>query len=83
MSEKLQGLPVAGYQPQSEAAVELVNIMKRTEEKLLRALDDLAALDKTDKRWLAIGRTQIEQGFMAVNRSIFRPSRVALPGDGE
>ena len=77
-----QGLPVAGYQPQSDEAILLVNLMKATEEKLLRALDDLAERDDVDKRWLAIGRTQIEQGFMAVNRSIFRPGRVVLPGDG-
>ncbi len=34
-----------------------------------------------DKRWLAIGRTAIEQGFMAVNRSIFKPGRVVLPDE--
>jgi hypothetical protein len=26
-----------------------------------------------DKRWLAIGQTNLQQGFMAVNRSITRP----------
>jgi len=77
------GLPVPGYRPQSDAAVAIVTTMKRTEEKILRALDDLAAREDIDQRWLAIGRTQIEQGFMAVNRSIFRPARVALPGDAE
>lgn len=78
-----RGLPVAGYQPQTDAAVDRVNAMKRAEERVLRALDDLAAREDVDKRWLAIGRTQIEQGFMAVNRSIFRPGRVALPEEGE
>lgn len=77
------GLPVPGYRPQSDEAVAIVTAMKRTEEKLLRALDDLAQRGDIDQRWLAIGRTGIEQGFMAVNRSIFRPARVALPGDGE
>ena len=81
--ETTTGLPVAGYQPQTHTAVLLVNIMKCSEERILRALDDLTARDDIDQRWLAIGRTQIEQGFMAVNRSIFRPSRVSLPGAGE
>jgi len=80
MTEKLQGLPVQGYRPQSEEAVLIVNIMKATEEKLLRALDDLAERDDIDKDWLEIGRKQIEQGFMAVNRSVFRPARARLPG---
>lgn len=75
---KHQGLPVAGYKPQSEQSVELVNGMKVTEEIVLRCLDDLAAMPDVDKRWLAVGRTQIEQGFMAVNRSIFKPGRVQL-----
>lgn len=72
------GLPVAGYQPQSEAAVGLVNGNKQIEEILLRRLDELANCSDIDKRWLAIGRTSIEQGFMAINRSIFRPGRVSF-----
>ncbi len=72
------GLPVAGYLPQSNANVSLVNRSKRLEEGVLRMLDELATLAETDKRWLAIGRTAIESGFMAVNRSIFKPERVDL-----
>lgn len=72
------GLPVAGYQPQSEAAIGLVNGNKQIEEILLRRLDELANCSDIDKRWLALGRTSIEQGFMAINRSIFRPGRVSF-----
>jgi hypothetical protein len=75
------GLPVSGYKPQSDQAVELVNANKRAEEMVLRILDDLATREEVDKRWLAIGRTQIEQGFMAVNRAVFKPGRVRLPGE--
>lgn len=73
-----RGLPVHGYQPQSDVKITLVNAMKKGEEGILRALDGLADLDDIDKRWLSIGRTAIEQGFMAVNRSIFCPARVDL-----
>jgi hypothetical protein len=72
------GLPVEGYRKQSEDNVALVNKNKRIEEEVLRLLEDLASMSDTDKRWLAIGRTHIEQGFMAVNRSIFRPARIEL-----
>lgn len=71
-------LPVAGYKPQDASTVALVNTNKRHEEVVLRVLDDLATLPDVDKRWLAIGRTAIEQGFMAANRAIFKPGRVAL-----
>lgn len=75
------GLPVSGYRPQSDAAVSTVNSMKQAEERVLRLLDVLALASEIDKRWLAIGRTAIEQGFMAVNRAVFQPSRITLPED--
>lgn len=76
-----QPLPVAGYTAQSDLKVELVNANKRLEEQLLRAFDNLSGSTDVDQRWLAIARTQIEQGFMALNRAIFRPERISLPGD--
>lgn len=81
-------LPVQGYKPQSQATVELVNENKQLEEQVLRQLDRLASLTgingetfSADKRWLAIGRTHLEQAFMAVNRAVFQPTRAKLPGD--
>jgi hypothetical protein len=84
MSEH-EGLPIPGYRPQSQTAVKVVTAMKQLEERILRCLDEFGTQTEIeiDKRWLAIGRTLIEQGFMAINRSIFRPERVALPDDAE
>ena len=83
MSEdkKHEGLPVPGYKAQPQWAVDQVKVHKEAEEHLLRILDVLARHDEIDKRWLAIGRTHIEQGFMAINRAVFKPGRVVLPGD--
>ena len=81
MPETHDGLPVEGYKPQTNDAVNRVNANKRHEEEILRVLDALGKRDDVDKRWLAIGRTQLEQAFMAINRSIFRPGRVTLPPD--
>lgn len=80
MSEH-HGLPVPGYRPQSAEAVAIVTEAKRAEERVLRMLDEIGARSDIDRRWLAIGRTSIEQGFMAVNRSIFQPGRVRLQDD--
>lgn len=74
------GLPVHGYKPQTDQNVDLVNKNKVLEEEVLRQLDTLSH-GSVDKRWLATGRTLIEQGFMAVNRSIFQPRRIALARD--
>lgn len=82
------GLPVAGYRKQPQRAVDLVNENKEAEERLLRLIDDLGngrsptgELFAADPRWLAIARTDLEKGFMALNRAIFKPARVILPED--
>jgi hypothetical protein len=77
------GLPVRGYQAQSDDKVAAVNVNKLLEEEVLRQLDLLAADPDVDKRWLATGRTDIEKGFMAVNRSVFKPGRVKLDSDAK
>lgn len=71
-----QPIPVSGYTAQSDDNVSIVNANKRLEEEILRVLDGMAAMTDIDKRWLAIGRTNIEQGFMAINRSVFKPKRI-------
>lgn len=78
----LAALPVAGYTPQSTDAVALVNEHKEMEERLLRRIDLLfGTKEYYDPRWLAIAKTHIEQGFMALNRAVFKPKRISLPGD--
>jgi hypothetical protein len=83
MSEepKHEGLPVAGYRPQSNDNVQMVNFNKQMEENILRCMDAMRGDEAIDQRWLALGRTYIEQGFMAWNRAIFRPARVKLATD--
>ena len=76
-----KGLPVYGYQSQSDAKVAMVNHNKQMEEAMLRALDEMQRDPAFDNRWISIARTHIEQGFMAWNRAIFRPERVKLEGD--
>jgi hypothetical protein len=81
-----KGLPVAGYRQQPQAAVDLVNENKKTEERILRLIDDLQngtirsgdsiEAFQADGRWLAIARTDLEKGFMALNRAIFQPTRI-------
>lgn len=77
------GLPVAGYKPQSDDKVQTVNAFKQDEERIMRKLDALKDSATIDGRWLAIGRTQLEQAFMAINRAVFQPGRVELPEDTE
>lgn len=73
--------PVAGYKPITQERLDAVNANKNAEEQILRILDSMVGDDRWDQRWLSIGRTHFEQAFMALNRSIFRPGRIVLPGD--
>jgi hypothetical protein len=63
---------------QTDERVALVNGNKVLEEHVLRRIDEIALLPDVDQRWLSVGRTHIEQAFMAINRSIFRPGRLEL-----
>lgn len=73
-----QPLPVEGYKPQGDDTIALVNHNKQMEEQALQTLDKLVENPDVDKRWLAIGRTHLEQAYMAINRSIFKPNRTTL-----
>lgn len=76
-----EGLPVQGYRPQSEERVAVVNHNKETEERLLREMEQGRSDGILDPRWTAIAKTHFEQGFMALNRAVFQPSRAKLPED--
>lgn len=75
------GLPVSGYRPQSPEKIALVNENKETEERLLRSIETATKSGVMDPRWAAIAKTDLEKGFMALNRAVFQPSRINLPGD--
>ena len=73
-----QPIPVEGYKAQSDETIALVNHNKRQEELALQNIDMLDLRDDIDRRWLSIGRTHLEQAYMAINRSIFKPNRSKL-----
>jgi hypothetical protein len=84
-----KGLPVSGYLPQTEEKVALVNEFKADEERILRKIDTISFVPGEDgqpvydQRWLSIARTHMQEGFMALNRSVFRPARISLPEDAK
>lgn len=79
------GLPVHGYQPQPQHNIDLVNHFKQLEEELLREIDAMrdspGTTPRYDQRWLSIAQTHFQEGFMALNRSVFKPDRIRLPSD--
>lgn len=78
-----QGLPVAGYRAQSDEKVQMVNVFKALEERVLRQVDHIRGHGAVDQRMLALGVTNLQQAFMWLNRAIFQPGRVTLPEDDQ
>ena len=81
MGELAPQMNIKGYTPQPQSKQDMVNQHKEMEERILRHFDKLKGLMLCDPRWLQIARTHIEEGFMALNRSVFQPQRIELPED--
>ena len=77
----VNGVAVKGYTEQPDQKVEWVNMNKVIEESLLRLLEGYWEYDEIDKRWLSVAKTHFEEGFMGLNRSIFKPQRIKLDID--
>lgn len=77
-----KGLPVAGYKPQSDERVAVVNVNKELEEHVLRQIYIMQASGPDyDQRMVAIARTGVQEAFMWLNRAVFQPGRVKLAED--
>lgn len=75
---------ITGYREQTPAAVDAVNAVKNIENTLGEFIAVLKAGGEgggllVDPRWLSIGVTHLQQGFMAVNRAIFQPESRLKP----
>lgn len=66
---------ITGYRQLSEVEVQLMNEGKALAEQVGRYIDKLRTYELSlDQRWVSIGSTQLQQGFMAVIRGIAQPT---------
>jgi len=73
---------IAGYRELTAQEIKYVNELKKAERLLLGRLEEMQIdISDMDKRWLAIGKTHIQQGFMAAIRSITRPIEAGEPAE--
>lgn len=72
-------LPVKGYTSQSNSKIEIVNLNKELEELVLRVVDEHRENADCDQRMVALANTKIQEAFMWLNRSVFKPERLAGP----
>jgi hypothetical protein len=65
---------ITGYRQLSPNEVELINEIKRLAEQAGVMVSSLEDSTMADPRWVAIARTQLQQAFMALTRSIAKPA---------
>ncbi|MFM0566948.1 hypothetical protein PQQ88_01190 [Paraburkholderia caledonica] len=65
---------IKGYRDLTPEEISSMNVIKDFAENIRVELELLESLPEVDKRWLAIGKTNLQQGFMAVIRSIAKPT---------
>lgn len=64
---------IKGYR---ELTQEEINLMNEVEQKGLEfgdLFEKLEKIENIDKRWLSIGKTDLQKGLMATTRAIARP----------
>ena len=65
---------IKGYRDLSQEEIDLMNEGKALAEKCGAFIDKLEANESTDKRNIAIGKTNLQQGFMWAIRGVAQPT---------
>lgn len=64
---------IKGYRELDSVEVNKINGIKELEKDVLEIVAQVYDWDSTDKRWANIAKTHVEEGFMALVRSIAKP----------
>jgi hypothetical protein len=65
---------IKGYRELSSEELEVINLIKAVADEIGLFVDKVMENDDTDKRWVSIARTDLQTGFMALIRSIAKPT---------
>jgi hypothetical protein len=65
---------ITGYRQLNEDEAALMNDIKLKGVELGVLVEELSRLDGLDQRWIAIGKTNLQIGIMALVRSVAQPT---------
>lgn len=65
---------ITGYRDLTEEEIALMNEGKALSVEVGEYVEKLQGHGRCDQRWVSIGKTHLQQGFMAAIRSIARPT---------
>lgn len=64
---------ISGYRELSQEEIDMMNDIKAKGADLGKLIDVLADQKLADPRWLAIAKTDLQKGFMALTRAVAKP----------
>lgn len=65
---------ITGYRDLSQEEIDSMNAIKEVANQVGQLTTDLGNTEGVDKRWLSIAITDLQKGFMALTRSIAKPT---------
>lgn len=65
---------IKGYRELDPTEIALMNLIKMKGEELGELVGTLRATPGLDPRWISIGETHLQQGLMALTRSVAKPT---------
>ena len=69
-----QHCKIKGYRELSQAEIDIMNEIKQKGVELGALVDKLRGPGvNTDQRWVSIGATDLQEGLMALTRSVAKP----------
>lgn len=65
---------ITGYRVLSVEEKEIINRIKQKAEEVGQLVESLRATTWVDQRWVSIGATDLQTGFMALTRAVAQPT---------
>ena len=65
---------IKGYRDLSPEEIDMMNEGKAIANAVGEWIERLQSHDETDKRWVAVAKTDLQKGFMAAIRSVAKPT---------
>ena len=71
---KDQHKKIKGYRDLSQEEIDLMNEAKALAEQCGALIEKLRSVKTNDQRWISIGATDLQTGFMSIIRGIAQPT---------
>lgn len=67
-------MSITGYRQLTEDEIATINHIKQKAVEVGKIIDSMTDWTGADQRWLAIAKTDLQKGFMALTRSVAKPT---------